>query len=217
MKALRGNGKRALAVAAAALVVAGVTSQQAISSPRAPAQNTHPGFSSSAAGKSMRARHAALAKLGEVAQGAPREGLTPALQIARHFRHEDALHQLSQRGDSFPTPQGLRADGLHWQAIANAYQQRRQMDVSHSTAQWLRAPGPPDLAIARARQQSRQAPVPEPTVVTSTPSGDALDWGDFGIGAGAMLGFALLLTGLGFGAVAMRHRTGKLETSIKIR
>jgi hypothetical protein len=201
MKALRGNGKRALALAAAALVVAGVTSQQAISSPRAPAQNTHPGFSSSAAVKSMRARHAALAKLGEVAQGAPRGGLTPALQIARHFRHEDALDQLSQRG---------------------------------ATAQWLRAPGPPDLAIARARQQSRQAPVPEPTVVKgaqagpveaaerapgrpaqvpSTPNGDALDWGDFGIGAGAMLGFALLLSGLGFGAVAMRHRRGKLETS----
>jgi hypothetical protein len=138
--------------------------------------------------------------------------LTPAVQIARHFRHEDALDELSKRGESFPTPQGLRADGLRWQAIAR-YELSRQMDVSHSTAQWLRAPGPPDLAILRAAQQSRQAPVPEPTVVTSTPSGDALDWGDFGIGAGAMLGFALLLTGLGFGAVAMRHRTGKLETS----
>jgi hypothetical protein len=53
-----------------------------------------------------------------------------------------------------------------------------------------------------------------PTVVTSTPSGDALDWGDFGIGAGAMLGLTLLVAGLGLGAVAMRHhRGGRLETS----
>ena len=40
-----------------------------------------------------------------------------------------------------------------------------------------------------------------------------LDWGDFGIGAGAMLGLTLLVTGLGLGVVAMRHRGGKLETS----
>jgi hypothetical protein len=53
-----------------------------------------------------------------------------------------------------------------------------------------------------------------PTIVTSAPSGDALDWGDFGIGAGAMLGLTLLVAGLGLGAVAMRHhRSGRLETS----
>ena len=40
-----------------------------------------------------------------------------------------------------------------------------------------------------------------------------LDWGDFGIGAGAMLGLTLLVAGLGLGAVAMRHRGGRLETS----
>ena len=52
-----------------------------------------------------------------------------------------------------------------------------------------------------------------PTVVTSLKSGDGLDWGDFGIGAGAMLGFTLLVIGLGIGTVAMRHRAGKLGTS----
>jgi hypothetical protein len=56
-----------------------------------------------------------------VAQGAP-QGLTPASQIARHFQHEDALYQLSERAASFPTPQGLRADGLRWQGIARAYE-----------------------------------------------------------------------------------------------
>jgi hypothetical protein len=52
-----------------------------------------------------------------------------------------------------------------------------------------------------------------PTVAPATPSGNGLDWGDFGIGAGAMLGLTLLIGGLGLGAVAVRHRGGRLETS----
>ncbi len=52
-----------------------------------------------------------------------------------------------------------------------------------------------------------------PTVVAAPASGNGLDWGDFGIGAGAMLGLTVLLTGLGVGAVAMRHRSGGLKTS----
>jgi hypothetical protein len=165
---------------------------------------------------------------------------------------------------SHTTPLGLRADGLRWQAIANAYQQSRQADVSHSTALGLRADGLRWQAIAKTYQEIRQTPVPDvleryaathpygqgafaralgterivddsfrdptpivtptgdrivddyfrdaPAVVTSAPSGDALDWGAFGIGAGAMLGIGLLLTGLGLGAVAMRHRAGKLAS-----
>jgi hypothetical protein len=50
--------------------------------------------------------------------------------------------------------------------------------------------------------------------VTSTPSGNGLDWEDFGIGAGAMLGLTLLVAGLTLGAVVMRHhRGGTLKTS----
>jgi hypothetical protein len=52
-----------------------------------------------------------------------------------------------------------------------------------------------------------------PTVVASPTGGNGLDWADFGIGAGAMLGLTLLLSGLGLGAVAMRHRTGNLKAS----
>ena len=52
-----------------------------------------------------------------------------------------------------------------------------------------------------------------PTVVTSPKAGNGLDWGDFGIGAGAMLGLTLLVTGLGLGTIAMRHRASKLGTS----
>jgi hypothetical protein len=53
-----------------------------------------------------------------------------------------------------------------------------------------------------------------PTVVSSPATGNGLDWEDFGIGAGAMLGLAALVAGLGVGTVAARHhRTGKLGTS----
>jgi hypothetical protein len=53
-----------------------------------------------------------------------------------------------------------------------------------------------------------------PAVVASPATGNGLDWEDFGIGAGAMLGLAALVAGLGIGAVAARHhRTGKLGTS----
>jgi hypothetical protein len=52
-----------------------------------------------------------------------------------------------------------------------------------------------------------------PTVVASAPSGNGLDWADFGIGAGAMLGLTLLVAGLALGGVALRHRGGRLETS----
>ena len=52
-----------------------------------------------------------------------------------------------------------------------------------------------------------------PVVVASPQSGSGLDWEDFGIGAGAMLGLTLLLAGLGLGTLAVRHRASKLGTS----
>jgi hypothetical protein len=161
------------------------------------------------------------------------------------------------------TPQGLRADGLRWQAIAKAYQDSQQADRG-PTALGLRADGLRWQGIAKVYQQSGQAPVPDvferyaaahpygagtaavvgtdrivddyfrdpapiatpagdrivddyfrdaPTVVSSPATGNGLDWGDFGIGAGAMFGLAALVVGLAVGAVAMRHRTGRLGTS----
>jgi hypothetical protein len=199
MKALRGNGKRALAVVAAALVAVGAASQ-AMSSPGAAPPSV-----------------------------AGRQGSAVASQISRRFRHEDALDELRERGESFPTPQGLRADGLRWQAIAKA-EQSRQMDASHSTAQWLRAPGPPDLAILRAYQQSRHAALAMQGVSSSTTSvsrpPDVTDaaftvqsgsgssvsqsggfaWGDWAIGLGSGMGLALLL-GVGL-VVARQYRHG---------
>jgi hypothetical protein len=52
-----------------------------------------------------------------------------------------------------------------------------------------------------------------PSVVASPTSGNGLDWGDVGIGAGAMFGLALLVSGLGLGALAMRHRVGNIKAS----
>jgi hypothetical protein len=75
-----------------------------------------------------------------VAQGAP-QGLTPASQIARHFQHEDALYQLSERAASFPTPQGLRADGLRWQGIAKTHMQLQGAGLEPTWEHQLHSPG----------------------------------------------------------------------------
>jgi len=49
------------------------------------------------------------------------------------------------------------------------------------------------------------------TAPQTSPGG--FSWGDFGIGAAAMLGLVLLLAGLGIGALAVRHKGGQLRTS----
>jgi len=65
--------------------------------------------------------------------------------------------------------------------------------------------GPPD---AIDRYLARTATV-APVVAVK----DGFEWGEFGIGAGAMLGLVLLVAGLGLGALAVRHRSGTLRTS----
>ena len=123
------------------------------------------------------------------------------------------------------TPLGLRADGLRWQAIAKQYQQGRQTPVGLPTAAGIRADGLRWQGIAKAYQQNTQAPPDvveryvathpdgQGTVTAATSGASGLNWGDFGIGAGAMFGLALLVAGLSIGAVAMRHRGGRLSPS----
>jgi hypothetical protein len=135
---------------------------------------------------------------------------------------------------SHTTPLGVRADGLRWQAIAKAYQQSPQVAVPdvferYATAHPYGAGTAAAVGTDRIVDDSFRDPAPiatpagervvddyfrdSPTVVASPTSGNGLDWEDFGIGAGAMFGLTALVIGLGLGAVAMRHRTGRLGTS----
>jgi hypothetical protein len=50
-------------------------------------------------------------------------------------------------------------------------------------------------------------------IESDMPVTDGFNWGDFGIGAASMFGLAMLLAGLGLGALAVRHRGGQLRTS----
>lgn len=145
-----------------------------------------------------------------------------------------AYQQNGKTDVSHSTALGVRADGLRFQAIAKAYQQSRQAPVPDVFERYAathpngHAIVSPTLGTERIVDDSFRDPTPiatppgdrivddsfrdVATVATSTASSDTLDWGAFGIGAGAMLGLALL-TGVGLGSIAMRHRAGKLEVS----
>jgi hypothetical protein len=92
------------------------------------------------------------------------------------------------------TPQGLKADGLRWQAMADAYQ--RQQDMSHYTKQGLKADGLRWQAIATRykwlqnhRGEKVGASVSPPPQTSAISSGVGFDWGAAGIGAAS--GFVL--------------------------
>jgi hypothetical protein len=81
-----------------------------------------------------------------------------------------------------PTAQGLRADGLRWQAMADHY--GRLQGIKADGLRWQ----------ALARSYSR----PSPVAATSS----TFDWGDAGIGAA---GGVLLLTFAGAAIVFVRR------------
>jgi hypothetical protein len=79
---------------------------------------------------------------------------------------------------------------------------------------WFRDPqAAPPLAAAPVANRIVDDYFRDPvTVVASQPSAGGFDWGDFGIGAAAMLGLVVLAAGLGLGALAARDKGGKLRT-----
>jgi hypothetical protein len=78
------------------------------------------------------------------------------------------------------TPQGLKADGLRWQGIAQAYANRADRPAaSFYTAQALKAQGLRWQALARSYAR--------PQVV----HGNSFDWGAAGIGAIGVVGLLL--------------------------
>jgi hypothetical protein len=126
------------------------------------------------------------------------------------------------------TPQGLKADGLRWQAIANAYQQREQ--ASHSTEQGLTADGLRLQGLAQRYEWLKTRPAasyytaqalradalrwqamarayaqPHAATISSRAS---FDWGAAGIGAAS--GFALALCLAVLIGLARRTRETKL-------
>jgi hypothetical protein len=82
---------------------------------------------------------------------------------------------------------------------------------------WFRGAKPaPEASIGLIDVTAQDVSRPLTTAVVaaapvSASSTTGFGWGEFGIGAAAMLGAVLLLVGLG--AAAMRHRGGQLTTS----
>ena len=99
------------------------------------------------------------------------------------------------------TPQGLKADGLRLQGIAQAYQQSRPA-ASFYTPRALKAEGLRWQAMAQAYGGHKTATAP------ATSSNSGFDWSDAGIGAAGGLGFAVCAAALIL--VARRIRRTKL-------
>jgi hypothetical protein len=160
------------------------------------------------------------------------QGPTP-LGLKAEGQRLQGMAEVYKSLSNAPTAQGLRADGLRLTGIAQVYRQLEPQaapDVveryaavhpygSTSTPDVFEryAASHPNGVAATATPGSKRIVVDRfrdaPTVASSPSTGNGLDWGDFGIGAGAMFGLAALVIGLGVGAVAMRHRTGRLGTS----
>jgi hypothetical protein len=163
-----------------------------------------------------------------LASGAPKDSATQ--MIERHFRHEDALFAKQRKrlpvpdvferyaashpyGNAAPTPQRVGVPqytpamlAAHFNREDRLYKPRPSLPTNARTIVPALATPVGDRIVDDSFRDT-------PAVVVSPATGDGLDWGDFGIGAGAMLGLALLVAGLGLGTLAVRHRAGKLGTS----
>jgi len=91
------------------------------------------------------------------------------------------------------TPAGLNADGLRLQAIARAFESRPA--ASFYTPQALKAEG--------LRWQRLAGTYAQPQIIRNS----GFDWGDAGIGAAGGLGFAMVGGALLIGARRMRRTT----------
>jgi hypothetical protein len=112
-----------------------------------------------------------------------------------------------------PTPQGLRADGLRWQAMAEFYQHKQ--DLKHYTAHGLKAEGLRWQAMATRyewlqnhRGEKSGTKVSLPPQVSAASSGVGFDWGDAGIGAAS--GFVLAACAAGLVLGVRRTRKTKV-------
>src|SRR5262249_5963901 len=152
----------------------------------------------------------------------PRSAPSATKTLARHFQHEDALYAARRKrrlavpdaferyvashpyGKAAPTPERFRVP-LYTPAMLAAH-------YHHEDLLYRPRPSLPTVGGPAGDRIVDDSFRDAPTVVASPKNGNGLDWRDFGIGAGAMLGLTLIVTGLGLGTLAMRHRTSKLGT-----
>jgi hypothetical protein len=102
----------------------------------------------------------------------------------------------SQHAASFSTPQGLKADGLRWLGIANTYKQNHLGEAVELT-RVSRLAVPTDSLNRPAKQYTTAA-----KLVPAVP-GNRFDWGDAGIGVAAAIGLMLLAAA---GTIGLRKR-----------
>jgi len=109
----------------------------------------------------------------------------------------DDLDRVIQKpAASFYTPEGLYADGLRAQGIAEVYQRLQGRPASSFyTPQALKAAGMRLDAMAQVYKQPQSK---------TTSSGSGFDWSDGGIGAAT--GLALVLCSAGLILIARRNR-----------
>ena len=125
-------------------------------------------------------------------------GTTPQGLKADGLRLQGIAQAYGQTQGS--TPEGLKADGLRLQGIARAYENRPA--ASFYTPQALEAEGLRWQAMAQAYGGHKTATAP------ATSSNSGFDWSDAGIGAAGGLGFAVCAAALIL--VARRIRRTKL-------
>jgi hypothetical protein len=138
---------------------------------------------------------AALALLGAAGSGAqapnPKPEVTPAVQMARHFQHEDALY--AAKPVTGQTRTAAQAMALHFQHEDALYAAKPVTGQTRTAAQAMALHFQHEDALYRASAPTSGRSALAAQVATS----DGFDWNDALVGAGSTI--ALLL----FGAAAM--------------
>jgi hypothetical protein len=145
-------------------------------------------------------------------------------------------HAYAAPATSFPTAQGLRADGLRLQAMAQAYESQTRAQASPSpgrppdvgdAAAAATLPGPDVVdryvtsharvtglsSATQSTEVGRPPDVADAAQTLSAQSADAstgFDWGDYGIGIGSGMGVILLLAG---GLALGRQQRRRMQTA----
>jgi hypothetical protein len=139
------------------------------------------------------------------ASGASASGNTPSGAAPDVFERYAASH---------PYSSAVMANVLERYAAAHPYGRASvapAVGTDRIVDDWFRDPTP---IVTSAGERIVDDSFRDAVRATALPStGDSLDWADFGIGAGAMLGLTMLMAGLGLGALTLRHRSGRLGTS----